>query len=169
MASATLRPGLIGQVWTIGRLGGPLMGFFFVQNAASLACLGIVGRLGDTGLAGIGAAGAFYGVVLALLYGVDTGVQAMTSRAVGAGDDARRGEILTAAIVGSAGLGALLAGFTWVFGPRIVALMVSDPAAALAGGRYLGAMAPSLLFLAIAIPIDAGWIGAGRPGAEWSH
>ena len=131
MARLEDRPGLAAQAITIARLGGPSMGFFFVQNAASLACLSIVGRLGDTALAGIGAAGAFYSVILALLYGVDTGVQAMTSRAVGAGDDERRGEILTAALVGSVSLGALLAGLTWAFGPGIVAMLVSDPAAAL--------------------------------------
>ncbi len=167
MARLYDRPGLMEQGATIGRLAAPLIGFFFVQNVSSLVCLSIVGRLGDASLAGIGAAGAFYGVVLALLYGVDTGVQAMTSRAVGAGDEARRGEILTAALVGSTAFGALLAGLVWWFGPQIVRLMVSDPAAALAGARYIAAFAPSLLFLAITIPIDAGWIGAGRPGAPF--
>ncbi len=172
MARLDDRPGLVEQAIAIGRLGGPTLGFFLVQNLSSLACLSIVGRLGDSVLAGLGAAGALYGVVLALLYGVDTGVQAMTSRAVGAGavgaeDAARPGEILTAAIVGSAAFGAVLAGLTWAFGPQIVALMVSDPAAALDGGRYIAALAPSLLFLAIVIPIDAGWIGAGRPLAPF--
>ena len=161
------RPSVISQAGTISRLGAPMIGFFLVQNATSLICLSIVGRLGDEGLAGVGAAGALYGAVMALLYGVDTGVQAISSRATGAGEGDRLGEILTAAIVGSAGLGALLAALVWTFGPGIVELMLPDSRAAVAGSRYIAAYAPSLLFLAISIPIDAGWIGSGRPGAPF--
>ena len=167
MSAHDHHPGLISQASTISRLGAPMIGFFLVQNATSLVCLSIVGRLGDGGLAGIGAAGAFYGVIMALLYGIDTGVQAISSRATGAGEGDRLGEILTAAIAGAAVLGALLAGLVWAFGPGIVALMLSDSQAAVAGSRYIAAYAPSLLFLAISIPIDACWIGSGRPGAPF--
>ena len=167
MAPYDQRPNLTSQGWTIGRLGAPMIGFFLVQNATSLACLAIVGRLGDRGLAGIGAAGALYGVVMALLYGIDTGVQAISSRAIGAGEGERLGEILTAAIAGSAVFGALLAGLVLAFGPRIVALMLSDTQAAAAGSAYVAAYAPFLIFLAISIPIDACWIGSGRPGAPF--
>ena len=167
MSAHDHHPGLISQASTISRLGAPMIGFFLVQNATSLVCLSIVGRLGDGGLAGIGAAGAFYGVIMALLYGIDTGVQAISSRATGAGEGDRLGEILTAAIAGAAVLGALLAGLVWAFGPGIVALMLSDSQAAVAGSRYIAAYAPSLLFLAISIPIDASWIGSGRPGAPF--
>ena len=76
------------------RLGTPLIAFFLVQNAVNLASLAMLGRLGNAALAGVGAASAVYGVVLALLFGFDTGVQAIVSRITGAGRENRLGEVL---------------------------------------------------------------------------
>ncbi|MGH6971373.1 MAG: MATE family efflux transporter, partial [Caulobacteraceae bacterium] len=68
--------------------------FFLVQNFASLACLAIVGRLGDAALAGLGIGGVLCGAATALLYGFDTAVQALVSRATGAGREAGAAEEL---------------------------------------------------------------------------
>ena len=144
-------------------LGTPLIAFFLVQNVVNLVSLAILGRLGDTALAGVGAAGAIFGVVLALLYGVDTGVQAIGSRITGAGRENRLSEVLADAWCVSIPLGVLLCAVQCAFGPHLVALMLSDRAAAAAGSAWLIAAAPALLFFAITIPINASWIGAGRP------
>jgi MATE family multidrug resistance protein len=164
MATTRDAPGLAGQAWDISRLGAPLIGFFFIQNAASLASLAIVGRLGDAALAGVGGANAVFAVVLALLFGFDTGVQAISSRATGAGAGDRLGAVLTDGVAGSAMLGAVLAAATWWFGPRIMALILSDPTAVAAGSAFIQGLAASLLFLGVTIPINAMWIGSGRPG-----
>jgi MATE family multidrug resistance protein len=145
------------------RLGAPLIAFFLVQNLASLFCLAFLGRLGTATLAGVGAASAIYGVVLALLFGFDTGVQALVSRATGAGEKVGLGGIVAEALSVSVPLGAGLSLALWSIGPKLLGGMLSDPAAAAAGAAYLRAGAPSIALLALTIPINAAWIGAGRP------
>ena len=152
-----------GEAAPILRLGAPLIAFFLVQNLANLFCLAFLGGLGTATLAGVGAASAIYGVVLALLFGFDTGVQALVSRATGAGDKARLGGILAEALAASIPLGVGLSLALWSIGPKLVAGMLSDPAAAAAGAAYLRAGAPSIALLALTVPINAAWIGAGRP------
>ncbi len=68
----------------------------------------MVGRLGNVALAGIGIAGAVYGMVLALLFGFDTGVQASAARATGAGAPDAAGAALTSALAVSTPFGACL-------------------------------------------------------------
>ena len=131
---------LKSETAAVVRLGAPLIAFFLIQNLASLACLAFVGRLGDASLAGFGASSAIYGVVLALMFGFDTGVQALVSRATGAGEKARAGELLIDALAVSAPLGALLGVALWCFGPTLVAGMLHDPAAAAAGAANLRTM-----------------------------
>src|SRR5580658_516824 len=128
----------------IFRLGAPMIAFFLVQNLASLASLAFVGRLGTATLAGLGAGGAILGVVLALLYGFDTAVQTLVSRATGAGETGRVGQVLAQALVLSVPLGVGLALALWGLGPGLVASMLSDPVAVSAGAAYLQAWAPSL-------------------------
>ncbi len=123
----------------------------------------MLGRLGDAVLAGVGVANAVFGLLLALLFGFDTGAQAIIARATGAGRTGRLGEVLTDAVTGSALLGAVLAALLWAFGPPLLALMLPDPRAAAIAGDFARAAAPSLLFLGVTIPINAAWIGSGRP------
>lgn len=155
---------LTGGTAPVLRLGAPMIAFFLIQNLASLACLAFLGRLGTATLAGYGAGGAIMGVVLALLYGFDTAVQTLVSRATGAGDKGRVGQALADALATSVPLGVGLALALWRFGPGLVAGMLSDHAAITAGATYLQAWAPSLALLALTIPINAAWIGSGRPG-----
>lgn len=155
---------LTGGTAPVLRLGAPMIAFFLIQNLSSLACLAVLGRLGTATLAGFGAGGAILGVMLALLYGFDTAVQTLVSRATGAGEKGRIGQVLADALALSAPLGVILTAALWRFGPGLVAGMLSDPAAAAVGGSYLQAWAPTLALLALTIPINAAWIGSGRPG-----
>jgi putative MATE family efflux protein len=144
-------------------LGAPLIAFCLIPNAVSLATVAMLGRLGNTAIAGVGAGSVLYTAVCALLWGVDTGVQAIVSRATGAGHAGRIGEILAAAYVGTIPLAAVMAALIWTFGGRLVGLILPDPASAAAGGDWLAAAAPSVLFLALTLPINAAWIACGRP------
>jgi Na+-driven multidrug efflux pump len=90
-------------------LSAPLVAFFLIQNLVGLAALALVGRIGDVALAGIGLGNVLYALLLALLYGVDTGAQASIARAAGAGAPALAGRMLTNALALGAPLGALLA------------------------------------------------------------
>ena len=70
--------------------------------------LALIGHLGNASLAGIGLAGAVYGTLLALLFGFDTGIQAVVARAIGAEARGFAGAALNDALCGTAPL--LLAG-----------------------------------------------------------
>jgi len=147
----------------VARLAAPLILFFLAQSLADLTCLTFVGRLGTAALAGFGVANVVFSSVLALLFGFDTGVQALTSRAAGAGDDERAGCTLIDALGLSAPLGAGLAFVLWSMAPVVVPTMLHDRAAATAGVANLRAAAPAIALLALTIPVNAAWIGSGRP------
>jgi putative MATE family efflux protein len=145
------------------RLSTPLIALFLVQTLANLAALAFLGHLGNAVLAGVGAANVLYGVVLALLNGFDTGVQALIARATGAGSKTRPGEALADAWAAAIPLGLLLAVGFWLFVPAALAAMLPDKTAVAAGAAMARAMAPSMLFLALTIPMNAAWVGSGRP------
>jgi putative MATE family efflux protein len=152
-----------GHIRIIAGFGIPLIAFFLIQGAVDLASTAMLGRLGDRALAGVGAANAIYGVLLALLFGFDTGVQAIAARAIGAQLEHRLGEVLLDALVASIPVGAVLTATAWFAAPSVLPLILSDRAATAMGAAWLRASAPSLLCLALTIPVNALWIGSGRP------
>lgn len=168
---STERPqGLAGQalaLWPILRFAGPLTAFYLIQSAVSLATLAVLGRLGNAVLAGVGAAGVLYGVVLALTFGIDAAVQATVSRRTGAGRRELMGQVLADAHAVSLPLGLAIAVLIWFGGPALVAAVLPNAQAAAIGGSYLQAQALSLVFLGATIPINSCWIGQGRPGRSF--
>ncbi len=157
--SATL-PQRVGPIFA---LGAPLVGFFMIYTAVNIATVGMLGRLGDAAIAGVGVGAAVYGAICALLYGVDTGVQAIVSRATGAGRAERIAAVLAAAHAGAIPLALVVGTATWALGPGLVALILPDHAAAAIGAGWIRLAAPSMVFLAVTLPINAAWIGSGRP------
>jgi len=155
--------GATGVLWSIVRLAAPLTLFFAIQSGVNLAGVAMLGRVGDAALAGVGAASAIYSVVLALMFGADAAVQATVSRRVGAGRSDRLGQVLADTLALTLPLGAVLAAGIWIAAPLILDAMLRDKGAASAGVAYLRAASPSLFFFALTIPINACWIGSGRP------
>ncbi len=151
------------RLMTAFALAGPLIVFFLIQNAVTLVSLAIMGRLGTTALAGVGIASAVYGMLLALLYGFDTGVQAVVARAIGAGDTGRAGQALGDALCVSAPFAAMLAMVAFLFGPAMVHTLTPDPATAMAATAFLRGEAASIFFLGITIPFNSYWIGSAQP------
>jgi MATE family multidrug resistance protein len=145
-------------------LGAPLLGFYLVPSAVSIAAVAAFGRVGAAAVAGVGVGSAIYTAVCALLWGVDTGVQAIVARVTGAERADRIAGVLAAAYAGVVPLAIGVGAAVWTFGPRLVALILPDHAAAAAGGAWIAAAAPSVIFLAVTLPINAVWIGGGRPG-----
>lgn len=129
----------------------------------NLLVLGMLGHLGATALAGVGAASAVYSAALAMLFGLDAAAQARVSRSVGAGRGERLGAIVGEVVAVGTLLGMVLAVAVWAGGPPLLRLLLRDPASARLGTAYVRAAAPSLVFLAVTIPINAVWIGAARP------
>jgi Na+-driven multidrug efflux pump len=144
-------------------LGTPLVGWFLIYNVMSIVAVAVLGQLGNAAIAGVGVASAIYAAISALLNGVDTGVQAIVSRSTGAGRTGRIADVLAAAHAGGIPAALVIGAATWRFGPSLVALILPDHAAAAAGGAWIQAAAPSIVFLAVTLPINAAWIGSGRP------
>jgi putative MATE family efflux protein len=162
------RPISVASLGPILRLAAPLTAFFAIQSAASLASVAMLGRVGDVALAGVGAAGTIYGVLLALMFGADAAVQATVSRRVGGGRSDLLGQILADALAVTVPLGLALAAALWLAAPNLLAAISPGPGAAAVGSAWLRATAPSLVFLSVTIPINACWIGAGRPGVAFA-
>jgi multidrug resistance protein, MATE family len=156
-------PAAFRRLRPIFALGAPLVGWFLIYNVISIASVAMLGPLGNAALAGVGVASAIYGAICALLNGVDTGVQAIVSRITGAGRAGRIADVLAAAHAGAIPLALVVGAATWIFGPALVAVILPDEAAAATGGAWIRAAAPSIVFLAVTLPINAAWIGSGRP------
>lgn len=145
------------------RLAAPMTAFFLIQSLVNLVSLAVLGRLGDAALAGVGAASALFGVVMALLFGIDAAAQAIASRLTGAGQGERLGEVLADALAVSLPLGAALAAAMWFGGPVTLHALLKATAAKAVGAAWIRAAAPALVFFAATIPFNACWIASGRP------
>jgi multidrug resistance protein, MATE family len=165
---AAMRPAAPGALAAIGRLAAPLTAFFAVQSATDLASTAILGRLGDATLAGTGAAGTIYGVLLALMFGADAAVQAIVSRRSGAGRPDLLGQVLADALAITLPLGGAVTLGLWFAAPMLLAAILPDRASAAIGAAWLRAAAPSVLLYGLTIPINACWIGSGRPAIAFA-
>jgi putative MATE family efflux protein len=145
------------------RLAVPLVAYFFIGNAIGIATLAMVGRLGDSAVAAMGIGNVAFSFLMALTYGFDTGVQALASRATGAGARDLAGRILTEALAVSIPFGVVLCAICAAYGPRFVALLTQDHAVAAQAGAYLIGAAPSLIFIATTTPFNSYWISTGVP------
>jgi putative MATE family efflux protein len=152
-----------GRAKTILGLALPIAFALVIQNVMSLVSIAMVGHLGDAAVAGIGVAGTLFSMLLAVLFGLDTGVQAVVARRAGAGALRLAGGTLNDAILISGLAGLLLAAVAWVAGPRALALLVDDPAVIAQGTPYLIALCPMLLFTGANFAFSAWWNGAGVP------
>lgn len=155
--------GIAQSVRSAASLSLPLIGFFFVQTAVGLATLALVGRLGTVSVGAIGIAGAILGAATALLNGFDTAVQALTARAIGADMRELAGRVLSEAHWLAIPLGLAISTGLFAESRALVGLLTSDEAVRAAGAAYLKGAAPALTFLAVTIPFNAYWIGAGVP------
>src|SRR5258707_3322149 len=107
-------------------LAVPLIAYFFIGNAIGIAFLAMVGRLGDAAIAGMGIGSVTFSLLMALLFGFDTGVQALVSRASGAGERELAGRIVTEALAFSVPFGAVLCAICAGYGPHFAAFLTPD-------------------------------------------
>jgi MATE family multidrug resistance protein len=133
------------------------------QNLLGVLTTAIVGRLGDAALAGVGIGTLIFSILLALLFGLDTGVQAIVARRTGSGDRAGAGAALAQGLRLCGLAGALLTGAAYVVAPALLALAIHDPAAVAAGTAFLHGFSPILLVLGFNMTFSAYWYGVGAP------
>lgn len=151
------------RVRTIVGLAAPVVTVLTVWNLLGLASLAMVGRLGVAAVAGVGVAAGFYGMLQAVLFGIDAGVQALVARRVGAGEAEAAGQTINDGLPLALLVGAALAALAGFAGPHAVGLIVRDAAVVAAARAYLAAIAPSLAILGMTYAIAAYWNGSGAP------
>jgi len=151
------------RVATILGLSWPVAGALVAQNVMSLITIAMVGHLGDAALAGIGIGGTLFSTLLAVLFGLDTAVQAVVARRFGAQDASGAAAVLADAIPISVLAGMVLAVLAYIAAPAVLAAIAEDPAVIAHGTSYVRALCPTLLFAGIGFAFSAYWNGRGRP------
>lgn len=162
-AGRSSRRALDPRLASILELAAPLTAWFALQSIVNLAVTAALGGVGNLALAGVGAASTLSGMVLALLFGFDTAVQATIARRAGAGRRDEFGQALVDALTISAPLGLVLSVGLWLAAPALLAGLAPGAAAAAVGSANLRAAAPQVALMALTIPINACWIGQGKP------
>ncbi|WP_327356688.1 MATE family efflux transporter [Streptomyces sp. NBC_01304] len=148
-ARRTLRTGLL--------LGAD----FLVRMAATLALVGVVGRLGATSLAAYGIATKAMYVATMAFYAVRQAASLHTAHTLGAGRDERRAigrQVLT--VSGALGVGA--AGLLLVGAPVVLRAFGAAPEVAGAGAVFLRCLGPYLILLSCFIALGGVFEGSGR-------
>ena len=115
------------RVRTIASLSLPIALILLAQTLMSLISIAMVSHLGDTAVAGIGIASALFSMLMAVLFGIDTGVQALVAQRIGAGHVRLAGIVLNDALAIAVAAGLLLTLLGYVAGPRPSAWLPPTP------------------------------------------
>jgi putative MATE family efflux protein len=141
----------------------PTVLILLAQTLMSLTSIAMVSRLGDTAVAGMGIANALFSMLMAVLFGIDTGVQALVAQRTGAGRRVEAGTVLSDSLPVAGAAGLLLAFAGYFAGPGLFTLISNDPAVVACGLPYLNGALPMLLFLGAVLAFSAYRNGAGTP------
>lgn len=133
------------------RLAVPAFGALVAQPLFTIVDAAIVGTLGTTSLAALGAAGQIFTTIVGLAIFLAYGTTAVVSRRVGAGQTAAG---ITAGVSGMAlglGLGVVLAIALWATGPSLLAALGTSAAATPQALSYLQVIALGMPFALVAM------------------
>ena len=144
-------------------MSAPISLSLLIQNLTMLGNAAMMGRLGVAALAGVGLGATIYTILAALLFGLDTGVQALVARQRGEGLAHLNDQVLTDAVTLSAGLGLVLTVAAMTLAPQLLTLIAPDPEVARHGAAFLVAVAPALLLVGALYGFGAFWNGSGKP------
>lgn len=148
---------------TIVGLSLPVVLMLLAQPLASLITIALVSPLGDAAVAGIGIAGAVLSALIAMLFGIDTGVQALVAQRIGAGQSRLAGVVVNDALAIALTAGLLLAVTGYCAAPGLFSLITRDATVTARGLSYLNAALPTLLFVGANFAFSAYRNGAGMP------
>ena len=137
-----------------------------VQTAYVLVDLYFVGRLGDTALAGVSAAGNVMFISMAATQMLSVGALALIARAIGARDPAHARLVFNQSLSMSLSCAVIMLAAALWLSPSYLRLLGADPATAAAGVTYLRWYAPGLALQfalnAVGTALRAG--GVVKPG-----
>src|SRR5260370_35912501 len=115
------------RVRIIFSLSLPIVLILLAQTLMGLIGIAMVSHLGDAAMAGIGVATALLSMLMAVLFGIDTGVQALVARRVGAGGGLAAGVALNHALAIAAARRLLPGVRGYRAGPAPLVLIFHDP------------------------------------------
>jgi multidrug resistance protein, MATE family len=148
---------------TIVGLSLPIALILLLHNLMTLTGIALVGPLGDAAVAGIGIAGALVSMLVALLFGIDTGVQAMVARRFGGGEIRDAGAVLVDGLAIATGAGIVLMAVGYGAGPALLPLVNDHPEVIEQALAYLKAGLPMLPFVGASLAFSAYRNGTGAP------
>lgn len=148
---------------TIVGLSLPIALILLLHNLMTLAGIALVGHLGDAAVAGIGIAGALVSMLTALLFGIDTGVQALVARRFGAGEIREAGAVLVDGLAIAISAGLILAAAGYGGGPVLLPLVNDHPDIVDQALAYLTTSLPMLPLVGASLAFSAYRNGVRTP------
>lgn len=148
---------------TIVGLSLPIALILLLHNLMTLTGIALVGPLGDAAVAAIGIAGALVSMLVALLFGIDTGVQALVARRFGGGHIRDAGAVLVDGLAIAVGAGIVLMAIGYGAGPALLPLVNGEPAVVEQALAYLKTGLPMLPLVGASLAFSAYRNGTGAP------
>jgi len=141
----------------------PIIGGMISQNLLNLVDTAMVGQLGAVALAAVGVGSFAVFMSQALVLGVSSGVQAVTSRRVGEGNISMAGVSLTSGIVIATLLGALLTALIYPFVPLLFSFLNADTNVAELAVPYWRIRLLAMIFMGINYAFRGYFNGISQP------
>jgi putative MATE family efflux protein len=123
----------------IFQLALPIIGGMISQNVLNLVDTLMVSQLGDAPLAGVGLGSFANFMCIAFITGLSAGVQAMSARRLGEGQDDRKAVPLNGGLLLALGLGLPASIVLLITAPTLFGWLADDPLVAAEGAPYLQA------------------------------
>jgi putative MATE family efflux protein len=105
----------------------PMMGGMLTQNVMNLVDTAMVGTQGSSALAAVGTGGFAGFMAVAIMMGLSAGVQAVSARRFGAGENEATGEPLNAALIVAFCVGIPVSIFLYFIAPSVVPSLNTNP------------------------------------------
>jgi putative MATE family efflux protein len=125
---------ITGALWT---LAWPMTLSTTVMMIGPIIDMVWIGKLGEAEMAGVGISAIVVGLVNALIMGVFTGLRALVSRFVGAGDKEQANHVAQQAFIIGVGLSLLMAVIGELFAVKIMGLWDLEASVVAAGATYM--------------------------------
>ena len=159
MTDVAQQPQTTGRFKTIFTLALPIVGGMVSQNILNLVDTAMVGRVGYTALAAVGIASFTNFMVIAIVLGFGTGVQAIASRRLGEGKENETAIPLNGGLFLALLMGLPLSVILYILAPYGFPLLVDDPLVVEDGVPYLQARLLGTIAISVNYAFRGFWNG----------
>jgi multidrug resistance protein, MATE family len=143
-------------------IGVPIIGGMLSQSLINLVDAAMVGRLGDVALAAVGLGGYASFVMVSMVMGLSSGVQALVARHHGAGQHKRLHEPLMAGLLSAVILALPLSVFFIFMAPYLINHLTDNPEVAAIATPYFQWRAAATIAVAMNFVFRGYWSGIGE-------